>query len=342
MRVPRAQLFDVGAFPPMSQPALEMSGLRKEYRSRRGTVTAVDGLDLVVEEGGVFGFLGPNGSGKTTTIRCALGLVRPTAGAVTIFGHPVPRHLAQVRSRIGALVETPKFFPSMTARDNLDLLARLKNVHRSGGGDGRGIDEVTELVGLTDRIDDTVGSYSLGMRQRLAVAATMLGAPDLLVLDEPANGLDPAGIHEMRELIRSLGDAGHTVFVSSHQLADVERVCDRVAIVAKGRLVAATDVRSLTDRRDAYRLRVADADAAARIFVERGWSVEAGDGRDELVVEGAPDGASLTEELARHGLFVSELTRAVTSLEQTFLELTADTQSVEPSPARPAPMTGPE
>src|SRR5919108_5186571 len=212
---------------------IEVAGLRKEYRRlRRGTTVAVDGLDLSVPEGGVFGFLGPNGSGKTTTIRCLLGLVQPSAGTARLFGAAVPSDLPSVIGRVGSIVEAPALFPTFSGRRNLQLLGRL---HGLGP---RVVDDVLERVGLAERGRDLVKTYSLGMRQRLGIAAALLKDPALLILDEPANGLDPAGIKEVRDLLRRLGGEGRTVFVSSHILSEVQQTCDRVAILARGRCIA--------------------------------------------------------------------------------------------------------
>ena len=179
---------------------------------------AVDTLDLHIEEPGqVVGFLGPNGSGKTTTIRCMLGLIRPTAGSITLLGSEMPAGASLALARVGALVENSKFFEEFTGRRNLRLLGRIHGIKR------KEIDQILNQVGLADAADMKVRKYSLGMKQRLGVAATLLKDPELLVLDEPANGLDPAGIVEMRRLLRDLGDSGKTVFVSSHQLGEIER-----------------------------------------------------------------------------------------------------------------------
>src|SRR3954463_2283650 len=219
---------------------IEIEGLRKEYRRRRGgRSVAVDGLDLSVPEGSVYGFLGPNGSGKPTTIRSLLGLVRPTAGKVRLLGADVPRGLPSVIGRVGAIVESPALFPTMSGRENLRLLAGM------GSADRGRVDQVLEQVGLTERADDLVRKYSLGMRQRLGLAAALLEDPALVVLDEPANGLDPAGIRQVRELLRGLGREGRTVFVSSHILAEVEHTCDIVAILRHGRCVASGTVESV-------------------------------------------------------------------------------------------------
>ncbi len=205
-------------------PAIEVAGLCKVYRRvRRPDRVAVDGLDLSVPEGCVFGFLGPNGSGKTTTIRCILGLVRPSAGRVAVLGAVVPDALPTVIGRVGSIIETPQLFPTMTGRRNLALLGRL---------DGHGASAVSvalDRVGLTERADDLVKGYSLGMRQRLGLAAAFLKDPALLILDEPANGMDPAGIREIRLLLRALADEGRTVLVSSHLLSEVAQTCDQVA-----------------------------------------------------------------------------------------------------------------
>ena len=228
----------------MSVDVIEIEGLRKVYRRLRGRPSvALDGLDLAVPSGGVFGFLGPNGSGKTTTIRCLLGLVRPTAGGVSLLGRPVPEGLAGTMGRVGAIVEAPALFPTMTGRENLRLLAALDGIGR------RRVDDVLAEVGLEHRAGDAVKRYSLGMRQRLGLAAALLKDPELLVLDEPANGLDPAGIREIRVLLRRLGAEGRTVFVSSHLLSEVEQTCDSVAILRAGRCVAAGPVRQVLARR---------------------------------------------------------------------------------------------
>src|SRR5690554_1345084 len=184
----------------MSDLAVDTSALRKTYRRRGGGSVGVEGLDLRVPTGGVHGFLGPNGSGKTTTIRMLLGLISADSGTMRIFGHEVPDRLPEVIGRVGAIVESPKFFPTFTGRKNLSLLTDAIGVPRSS------VDHVLEATGLTDRGGDRYSGYSLGMKQRLAIAATLLKSPDLLIFDEPTNGLDPAGIREIRETMRRLGD----------------------------------------------------------------------------------------------------------------------------------------
>ncbi|MGQ0668541.1 MAG: ABC transporter ATP-binding protein, partial [Actinomycetota bacterium] len=209
---------------------IEVEGLRKEYRRLRGGGTlAVDGLDLSVPEGGVFGFLGPNGAGKTTTIRCLLGLIRPTRGACRLLDADVRKDLPKVIRRVGSIVETPAHHPRFSGRRNLELLGRLHGIGP------KSVTQVLERVGLAERADHQVKTYPLGMRQRLGIGAALLKDPEVLILDEPANGLDPAGIKEVRELLGRLRGEGRTVFVSSHILSEVQHMADRVAILARGR-----------------------------------------------------------------------------------------------------------
>ena len=298
--------------------AISTTGLRKTYRNRKGRHVAVQGLDLDVPIGGVHGFLGPNGSGKTTTIRMLLGLVRADSGTMSIFGQDVPKHLPDVVGRVGAIVESPKFFPAFSGRKNLQLLAEAIGRPRSI------VDQVLEQTGLGERGKDKYKSYSLGMKQRLAIAATLLKEPDLLIFDEPTNGLDPAGIREIRNTMRSLGEQGKTVLVSSHILAEVEQVADRVSIIGHGRLLASGPVADVIGDQTATSIRVGVADlvAAQRILTDGGLVVRQDGGL--LVVVGASDGAQITKRLAAHDLFVNELTPVRADLESVFLELTAD------------------
>ncbi|HVM04586.1 MAG TPA: ABC transporter ATP-binding protein [Acidimicrobiales bacterium] len=306
----------------MSVDVIEIEGLRKVYRRLRGRPSvALDGLDLAVPSGGVFGFLGPNGSGKTTTIRCLLGLVRPTAGGVSLLGRPVPEGLAGTMGRVGAIVEAPALFPTMTGRENLRLLAALDGIGR------RRVDDVLAEVGLEHRAGDAVKRYSLGMRQRLGLAAALLKDPELLVLDEPANGLDPAGIREIRVLLRRLGAEGRTVFVSSHLLSEVEQTCDSVAILRAGRCVAAGPVRQVLAGAGpaAVVVRMDDLDAGRRILARAGFTAERVG--DHLRVD-APTGrgAAINRALAESGVWASELRCDEVTLEELFLRLTAETR----------------
>ena len=215
---------------------LEIQGLQKTYRSRKGVRRALDGFDMVVEAGQVHGFLGPNGSGKTTTLRTLLGLIKPNGGRMALLGREVPQALPEVAGLVGAIVESPQFFGNFSAADTLSLLAD------AGGVEQVRVAEVLELVGLRDRATDRVKTYSLGMKQRLAVASALLKNPRLLILDEPANGLDPGGIREMRTLMRNLAGSGMTVVLSSHILGEIQLICDSVTIISAGRRVAAGGV----------------------------------------------------------------------------------------------------
>jgi ABC-2 type transport system ATP-binding protein len=299
---------------------IEVAGLRKEYRRLRGRPrVAVDGLDFAVPEGGVFGFLGPNGAGKTTTIRCLLGLVAPTAGTCRLLGTDVRGELQRVVGRVGAIVESPALFPTMSGRRNLELLGRLEGIGP------RRVTATLERVGLAERADDLVKRYSLGMRQRLGLAAALLKDPEVLILDEPANGLDPAGIKEVRELLRGLGGEGRTVFVSSHLLSEVRQVCDQVAILARGRCVAAGPVAQVLSSARGVGLLVRLGD------LERGRAVLAAAG-----IQTAPNGevlrvalppeeaATVTKALAAEGLYLTELRADEADLETVFLELTGE------------------
>jgi ABC-type multidrug transport system ATPase subunit len=309
--------------------------LRKTYRTVRGRRVAVESLDLRVPVGGVHGFLGPNGSGKTTTIRMLLGLVRPDSGRIRVFGHHVPEHLPDVIGRVGAIVESPKFFPSFSGRRNLELLARAISAPA-----GR-VDEVLEATHLRERADDAFSTYSLGMKQRLAIAATLLKAPDLLIFDEPTNGLDPAGIHEIRGTMRRLADEGRTVLVSSHILAEVEQVADTVSIVGRGRLLASGAVADVIGERTAgVRVAVADVVRAAEVLTGAGMAVRASG--DHLLVDGERDPARISEALGRQGLWVRELTPVRAGLESVFLELTQDVElGAGPRPDAPPPPSAP-
>jgi ABC-2 type transport system ATP-binding protein len=320
--------------------AVRTRGLRKTYRTRTGRRrVAVEGLDLDVPLGGVHGFLGPNGSGKTTSIRMLLGLARADSGTMEIFGREVPRHLPDVVARVGAIVEQPKFYPAFTGRKNLMLLAAAIGSPRTS------VDAVLEDVGLGERAGDRFRSYSLGMKQRLAVAATLLKDPDLLIFDEPTNGLDPAGIREIRQTMRGLVDRGKTVLVSSHILAEVQTVADTVSIIGHGRLLASGRVDDLVGAGTTPTVRVGvdEPDRAATVLRDSGLEVRPEHG--VLLVDGADDPAQITRALAAELLFVRELTPVKVDLESVFLELTSDVDSaggdLHRSAARHAPPDGP-
>jgi len=300
---------------------LEIEGLRKTYRSRRrGVRQALDGFDMVVEAGQVHGFLGPNGSGKTTTLRTLLGLIRANGGRMALLGQEVPAALPAVAGQVGAIVESPQFFPHFSAKDTLSLLAGAGKVpqHR--------VPEVLELVGLRERASDRVKTYSLGMKQRLAVASALLKNPKLLILDEPANGLDPGGIREMRSLMRNLVDSGMTVVLSSHILGEVQMICDSVTIISLGRRVAAGPVAEVLAQHSSGGLRVrleavTDLPIAAVALNAAGARVTTHE--DHLMVSGIDKPAFVTRTLAGRDLYVSELTPVTADLESVFLELTA-------------------
>jgi ABC-2 type transport system ATP-binding protein len=309
---------------------IEIHGLHKEYRRfRKGPTKAVDGLDLSVPEGGVFGFLGPNGAGTTTTIRCMLGLVRPSAGRTSLLGADGQRGLAGVIGKVGCIVETPALYPRFTGRRNLELLGRLNGIGQDT------VAAVLDRVGLAGREDDLVKNYSLGMKQRLGLGAALLKDPAVLILDEPANGLDPAGIKEVRDLIRSLGNEGRTVFVSSHILSEVQHMCDRVAILARGKFVAGGSVDDVLARGRSNELVVKVPDPATAVEVLSAAGVRATREDDGLRVFLPPvEAARVTEALARQGVYLSELRPAEVSLEDVFLQLTGEAPT--PEPAAPA------
>lgn len=304
---------------PASDVVLRTVGLTKRYGPR----LALDGLNIEVTRGRVYGFLGPNGSGKTTTIALALGLISATAGHVEILGLDTRTHRSQALRRVGATLEGQSYFPHLSARDNLRVWARI-------GGDTTEarIDEVIERVGLASRARDKVRNYSLGMKQRLAVAAAIMHRPEMVILDEPTNGLDPAGIREFRELIRELAAAGTTVFVSSHILSEVEQMCDDVAILKSGRLITQGPVGALvgaTARASAVLLRTTDDEAALSALQALPWvaSVRREDGR--IVVE-APleQAAAISRALAERQIWLSELRPQENNLEDFFMEITGE------------------
>jgi ABC-2 type transport system ATP-binding protein len=314
-------------------PAVEMVAVSKTYRRRgRPPQKALDNLDLLVESGGVHGFLGPNGSGKTTTIRVLLGLISSDGGAETIrlLDRPVPGGLPDVIGGVGALVETPLFFPSFSGRLNLQLLAEAAGVPNTR------VEECLELVDLRDRAADRFKGYSLGMKQRLGIAAALLKSPRLLILDEPSNGLDPAGIRDVRELIRRLGRDGRTtVLLSSHLLAEIQQVCDHVTILAKGRCVASGPVGEVLASRGSgdVLVHIGDTAAAAAVLHEAGFAVSPADGG--ILVRAVSSPSEITRVLAESGRYLEELRRMTPDLESAFLAITGD-QPQDPTAGNPA------
>jgi ABC-2 type transport system ATP-binding protein len=298
---------------------IEIRGLRKEYRAGRARRTlALDGVDLEVPGGGVFGFLGPNGAGKTTTIRCLLNLVRPTAGRCMVLGVDPQMHFERVQRRVGSLIETQALFPSFSGHRNLSHLARLYRLPRQA------VDDVLERVGLADRADDPLRTYSLGMRQRLGIAAALLKDPELFVLDEPANGLDPEGIVEIRRLLQRLGAEGRTVFVSSHQLGEVQQMCDQVAVLAHGRCVAAGPVDRVLASVGNTGVVASVDDPPAALAALQSEGIDAWIDDDGLLRSTLPSGDApmLARALARHDIYPRELRPGGVTLEEAFLELT--------------------
>jgi ABC-2 type transport system ATP-binding protein len=294
------------------QPALSASHLTKVIGDR----TIVDDVSFDLQPGEVFGFLGPNGAGKTTTIRMLVGLIRPTQGTVTICGYDIRRQFEQAMRCIGCIVENPDLYRFMTGRENLEHFARMLGAGRSE------IERVASLVNLAHRLDQRVGTYSLGMRQRLGIAQAMLGSPRVLILDEPANGLDPAGIREIRELLRGLAAVrGMAVFVSSHLLAEIELTADRVAIIHKGKILRSGPVRELISSQRAMEFRVDDPQRGAAILREKNVTVTVAD--DVLV---APIEESetppLIAALTQNGVAVFHARPRVQTLEEMFLEAT--------------------
>jgi len=304
--------------------AIEVRALRKTYRRRfRKDTTAVAGVDLDVPTGVVYGFLGPNGSGKTTTIRCLLGLVHPDAGECRMLDTNVAKDLARVIGRVGSIVETPTFFPGFSGRRNLELLAEAGGLSRSAA------DPVLERVGLASRADDRFRTYSLGMKQRLGLAAALMKDPEVLVLDEPANGLDPAGLKEVRDLLRSLADEGRTVFLSSHLLGEVQAICDSVAILARGRCIAEGPVHEVLSVRggNAFVVRAPKIRDAKRILDKAGFASTSRGDRSLRVIATPDQASAITKTLADNDIYLTELRPDEVSLEAVFLELTGDEQT---------------
>jgi ABC-2 type transport system ATP-binding protein len=294
---------------------VEIEGLRKHF----GSVVAVKDLSLRIPRGGVFGLLGPNGSGKTTTIGLMLGLIRPTSGTIRLFGQEVRESHAAALQRIGAMVESPAFYPGLSGRANLRFFQGIGR-----GRAGKSVDELLELVGLSQRANSKFRTYSLGMKQRLGIAYALLGDPELVFLDEPTNGLDPSGMAEVRELIARLADAGHTIVLSSHLLNEVEQVCQDVAILSRGQIIAQGKVQDLLHTQGAVRLKTTADERAVQILGALEW-VSAVRSEGGYIVAGvSPDRAGdLTRALAQQDVFVTEMLPQRVSLEKYFLQITA-------------------
>jgi ABC-2 type transport system ATP-binding protein len=304
----------------MDAAPIAVRGLSKRY----GEIVAVDDVDLTVEPGDVFGYLGPNGAGKTTSLRMMLGLIRPSAGSARIFGRD-PQVSVTALQGVAGFVEAPCFYPYLSGRKNLELCAALDGADASAGAR---IDEVLEIVGLSDRAKDRVRGYSHGMRQRLGIASALLRRPRLLILDEPTTGLDPAGMRDMRQLVRDLAARGITVLLSSHLLTEVDELCNRVAIIRRGRIAYEG---SLADLRRAaglsYRLRTSDDERARRILGAQADIADVheipGGGLSFKVKDEAAVG-ELSLALAESGALIVELSPRQATLEDLFFKLTED------------------
>src|SRR5579884_2180048 len=294
---------------------IQIRNLSKYYGQR----PAVDNLSLNVQRGEIFGFLGPNGAGKTTTIRMMLGLISPTGGSVEILGKDVFTNRAEILPHVGPLVETPALYTYLSGRDNLRAVGSAL-----GGVPQTRIDEVLELVGLQNRQKDRVRTYSLGMKQRLGVAMALLQDPDVLVLDEPANGLDPAGIVEMRDLMHRLSAEGKTVFISSHLLSEVQQICTRVAIINLGKLVTVSSIGELTQSHGEFSVTLDRPQEALALVQSQPWGKNARLDANGALITTAPNnrGRELNLFLVKAGFAPDTLTQATQDLEEVFLRLT--------------------
>ena len=301
----------------MPKYLIETHGLTRRF----GKQLAVDDVNLVVPEAGVYGFLGPNGAGKTTAIRMLLGLCRPNAGEVHLFGLPLAANRLSLLRRVGALVESPSLYPHLTGRENLEVTRRVLGAHREL------IDTALRSTKLTQDANRRVREYSLGMRQRLGLALALLTKPELLILDEPTNGLDPAGIHEMRDMIRSLpAEFGVTVFLSSHLLSEVEQIASHIGIIHEGRLLFQGTLSDLqADQQVQLTLGVNEADQAIETLTAAGWSVQRrADGLLSVSAKTSEEAVRINKLLVEQGIEVFHLSLVRASLEDIFLTLTGE------------------
>ena len=304
----------------MTQVVLQTEQLSKKYRRR----VVVDRLTLTVERGDIFGFLGQNGAGKSTTIRMALGLVRPTSGRVSVLGHDMSRQPLRALKSVGAIIEAPAFYENFSGHQNLRMLAAM-----SGGAERQRIEMVLEIVGLRERAHDPVRVYSHGMRQRLGIAQALLPNPEFVILDEPTDGLDPQGLSEVRELIQRLRDElGLTVMLSSHLLHEVEQICNRVAIIEEGRLLYQGSVEDLIAKDNWIKLRVDRITEAFELLSRDPSLCLSRNGDESLHVKMADEQIPLVNALlVEHGFSVSEISPQRESLEQVFLRLTQEART---------------
>jgi ABC-2 type transport system ATP-binding protein len=304
----------------MSAPeyVVQTDGLTKKFGDR----TAVDHVQLQIPAGSAFGYLGPNGAGKTTLIRMLLGLTKATSGSMRLLGHPIPAKRDKALARVGAIVEEPRFHPFLTGRENLRIAAAAR-----GPEAHTRIDDALAKVGLTKRADERVKAYSLGMRQRLGVARALLGDPELLILDEPMNGLDPAGMEEFRFMIRGFVEEGRTVVLSSHLLDEVEKTCDAIAIVDQGKVVVQGSIDELTG--EAITVLVGTSDDARAQSLLEGYEVARAPEGLRVRIDDDATAAAVNRKLVEAGIDVHRLEPERVSLERRFLEITSRLETVE-------------
>jgi ABC-2 type transport system ATP-binding protein len=311
------------------EPAIHISGLSKRFKKSM----AVNQASFIVQQGDVFGLLGPNGAGKTTIIRMLLGLIRPTAGRATVLGFDPVRQRSAVLQQVAAIVEAPALYPGLTARDNLRAMALASGLAKPE----QRIDEVLEMLSLQGRSKDKFSTFSLGMKQRLCIAATLLTDPQLIILDEPTNGLDPAGMAEIRQLIKDLAASGRTVLLSSHLLHEVQQICNRVAVIQRGQIIVEGLVSELLAGKSSIRVKVLpdEWESAHQILQKAGWagrlSVE--EGYLVLAAE-AHEGRLINQTLASQGIFASEVILHNQSLEEYYLNLTEPSTAQSPTPGQ--------
>jgi ABC-2 type transport system ATP-binding protein len=308
---------------PSESPAIVARDISKSYGARK----AVINVSFQVKPGEVFGLIGPNGAGKTTVIRMLVGLIRPSSGDIELFGHDIRRDFEEAIRPVGAIIENPEMYKYLTGKQNLWQYARMRK-----GLTEQQIDRAVALVGLTDRINEKITRYSLGMRQRLGLAQAILHDPKLLILDEPTNGLDPQGIQELRQMIRNLADTqGMAVLLSSHLLHDVQAVCDSIAVINLGRTVATGDMASFTKgKAAAYRFVVDPLEQAIAVAEKEKWKiVNSVESDKSMVIETTDDASGINETLVKAGIKVSRIEVVSRSLEDAFLELTRSDNPVQ-------------
>jgi ABC-2 type transport system ATP-binding protein len=300
----------------MNEMMIKTTDLTKKFKGS----TVVDHINLTIKKGEIYGFLGPNGAGKTTTIRMLLGLMKPTSGKIELFGEDVKHDHLKALKKIGSLVESPSYYGHLTARENLEALRKILQVSKSR------IDEVLSIVRLTKDADRAVKGYSLGMKQRLGIAAAILGRPELLILDEPTNGLDPSGIHEIRDLIKSMPEQyGITILISSHLLSEIDQMATQVGIISKGQMIFQDSIETLRNKaRAQIMIKVKDAKKAKALLLAKGYLVEIEN--EYVICEDMADEkvATIIMILVNGGLAVYRVEEKRKSLEDIFLDLTSE------------------